>query len=117
MPYTTYAKNFMLTALRADITEISLHTGDPSTTGANEVTGGGYTRASVTTADFAAAASGEVTLADDIAFVGPASGNCTHFGLWDGTDFVGGGAITGDTTFNAEGDFNLLAATKFDLNG
>lgn len=116
MGYTVFAKNLMLNELRDVITAISLHTDDPASTGINEVDGGGYARATVTAADFVAADGGEVTLDDDIDFVGPTNSACSYFGLWAGSDFVGGGPITGDTTFNAEGDFVLKAPTMFDLN-
>ena len=120
MSYTTDAKNKMLTALRADIDAISIHTADPGTTGTNEVTGGGYARVAVTTADWGAASAttaGEVQLNNDKAFDGPAAANALFYGLWDDTVFLGGGAITGDTVFNAEGDFILKTGTKFHLNG
>lgn len=120
MPYTVAAKDKMLTALRADIDAISIHTADPSTTGANEVASGSYARVSVSTADWNAAsadADGEVHLNNDKAFVAAAAETATYFGLWDASVFLGGGPITGDTVFNAEGDFTLKAGTKFDLNG
>jgi hypothetical protein len=110
----------MLTALRAEITDISIHTADPGTTGASEVATGAYARVPVTTADWNAAsadAAGEVRLNNDKAFVAAAATNALFFGLWDSTVFLGGGAITGDTVFNAEGNFTLKAGTKFDLNG
>ena len=120
MAYTTDAKNFMLTALRAEITAISIHTGDPGLTGLNEVVGGSYARAAVTTADWNAAsadAAGEVRLNNDKAFVANSGESATYFGLWAGTTFLGGGAISGDTVFNSNGDFTLKLGTKFDLNG
>lgn len=119
MPYTDFAKAKMLTPLRADMTHLSLHTADPSTTGANEVTGGdpAYARVAVTTANFNAIATGAFTVVADIAFNGPASGGVTHMGSWHGTDFLGGAALTGDATFNAEGDYLITTATSFNLNG
>ena len=122
--FTNDAKNTMLAAITGKasptntITHISLHTGDPGSNGANEVTGGdpAYARVAVTEADWDAAANGEITLAEDTPFDGPANGDATHMGIWDGSTFLGGGAITGDTTFNAEGDFVLQAATRLDLN-
>lgn len=119
MPFTNEGKALMLEALRTGIAEISLHTADPSTTGANEVTGGSpaYARAAVTAVDFAAVSAGAFTLAADISFSGPASGACTHVGIWDGANFLGGAAITGDQAFNAEGAYVLQAATEFNLNG
>ena len=121
--FTEAARNTMLAAITGKaspsntITHISLHTASPGSNGANEVTGGdpAYSRAEVTEADWDAAASGEIALAEDIAFDGPANGDATHMGVWDGSTFLGGGAITGDTTFNAEGDFVLQAATKLSV--
>jgi len=112
-------KAVMLGALRTAITHISLHSSSPSTTGANEVTGGdpAYARVAVTATDWTAVDAGAFELDADQPFSGPASGNCTHFGIWgSGPTFYGGGAITGDTTFNAEGDFILKAGTSIDLN-
>lgn len=118
MGYTNEAKSIMLSALRGDVAEISLHTNDPGTAGDNEVSGGGYSRASAPAADWGTPSEGSVSLSSDKEFSGPPSGTCSHFGLWDGSDtFLGGGTITGDTSFNAEGDFILKAGTSFDLNG
>jgi len=122
--FTNDAKNTMLAALVGlatptnTVTHISLHTADPGSNGASEVTGGdpAYARVAVTEANWDAAANGEITLAADTPFDGPAGGDATHMGIWDGTTFLGGGAITGDTTFNAEGDFVLQAGTRLDLN-
>ena len=117
MPYTVEGKNGMLESHRARITEVSLHTADPGSAGDNEVTGNGYARVSVTSADFNAPSGGEMTLANTLDFVGPANGTVTHGGFWDGTTFVSYGAITGDTTFNAEGNFSVLSGTTIlDLN-
>lgn len=118
MGYTAAAKNGMLDGapLRQRITDLSLHSADPGATGANEVTGGGYTRAAVVEADFTAAAAGAFTLVADEPFVGPSEGACTFFGSWDGTTFLGGGALTGDQAFNVAGEYILKAGTSFDLN-
>ena len=117
MPFTNNAKDGMLGPVRGRITDLSIHTGDPSTTGANEVSGGGYARVAVTTSDFTSPSAGAFTLNNDKDFVAGAATNALFFGAWDDTTFLGGGAITGDTAFNAEGDFILKSGTSFDLNG
>jgi hypothetical protein len=116
--YTDNAKNGMLGQLRGRITHLSIHTASPGSNGANEVAGGdpAYARAAVTTSDFTAASGGAFSLDEDQPFAGPAAADATHFGTWDDSTFLGGGAITGDNAFNAEGEFILKAGTSFDLN-
>lgn len=77
MSLTTNAKNQMLDAL--ELTKLSLHTDFPGATGANEVTGGGYAKASVT---FGAAASGVRSLSASASVTVPA---CTvrWVGIWN----------------------------------
>ena len=118
--YTDAAKNSMINSLVGKAAAVvvdgaSLHTADPSTTGANEVTGGGYARVAVGEADWAVA-NGVATLQNDKTFAGPASSGATHFGLWDAGVFVGGGSTSGDQTFNAAGELVLKAGTTIDLN-
>lgn len=93
------------------IGEASLHTADPGSTGANESTA---TRQAVA---WTAAATGDISFTAAENFTGgTASGPCTHFGLWsaDGLTFRGGGALTGDQTFNAAGEYTLNDVT---ING
>lgn len=77
---------------------LSLHTGDTGITGANEVTGGSYARAS---ASFAAAASGSCSSDADVSITGmpeETGSNAVRFwGLWDnssGGNFLCGGPIS-----------------------
>jgi hypothetical protein len=125
MPYTNAAKNAMLDRHVGKtntlvVTHLSLHTADPTTTGNNEVTGGSYARVSVSASDFAVAGNsiqGAILLSADKQFAGPASGTATFFGTWGaGPTFLGGGTITGDTAFNAAGEFILKAGTAMNLN-
>lgn len=116
MPYTDAAKNGMLESLRQRLTHLSIHTADPGLTGANEVASGAYARVAADETDFDAPAGGVLTLNNDQAFVAAAAEGATHFGVWDTTTFLGGGPITGDTAFNAEGDFTLAQGTTLDLN-
>ena len=102
------AKNSMLDAL--SITHISLHDDDPSTTGANEVTGGdpAYARQAAT---INAAASSSRALNVDVTFDVPA---CTvkYVGYWsaltEGT-FHGSDPVTNEI-FAAQGEYKVLAA-------
>lgn len=82
MPFTDAARNAALDGLAGVITHVSLHSGDPSTTGANELTGGSpaYARKAVT---WAAAASGQRASSGALTFDVPASTTCYHVGFWD----------------------------------
>lgn len=72
----------MLSAAASTAVEASLHTGDPGTTGTNEVSGGDYTRAPVA---WNAPASGAITADGDLEFLVPPLGSdeVTHVGLWN----------------------------------
>lgn len=108
MPLTAAAKNTMLTALAGVSGFASLHTGDPSTTGANEATGGSpaYARKAIT---WNAAASGALDNNANPVFDVPA-GTYTHFGLWSAVTagtFQGGGSLSAPETFAAQGQYTL----------
>lgn len=83
-------------AFLADVTHISLHSADPSTTGANELTGNAYARAAAT---FAAAGADNIAEnSGDISFpeATGAWSEATHVGLWtasSGGTFKGGKAL------------------------
>jgi len=92
MALSNTQKHAMLDTL--DGKYISLHTGDPSTTGANEVTGGSYARQ----LEALAAASGgsKTNSGAAIDFTGMPTATVTHFGVWDassGGNFLWGGAL------------------------
>jgi hypothetical protein len=111
-------KAVMLGALRTAITHISLHSASPSTTGANELSGNGYARWAIVTADdFSAVSAGAFTTLVDETFTTAPSQTITHIGIWGaGPTFYGGGTITGDTAANAEGAFILKEGTSINLN-
>lgn len=104
---TDNAKNAMLNALGAAALYGSLHSADPGTTGANEISGGSpaYARKSLS---WAAAAGGSKALqatfpvfdvyATTVAYVGmfSAASGGTYYGHWDVTDevFAGQGTYT-----------------------
>lgn len=59
---------------------VSLHTGDPGETGANEATGGSYARQQ---ADFSAAASGTLSNSANIDFTLMPAATIVAWGIWD----------------------------------
>lgn len=107
MAFSTAAKNQALDGI--DLAQVSLHSADPGTTGANLISGGGKQAAT-----FNAASSGERALSADKAFSSlGASQAVTHFGVWDtaGTGFMCGAALTGDQAANAAGEYTLKGTT------
>ena len=83
---------------------VSLHTADPSTTGANEVSGGTYARVAVT---WNAASGGSVTNATALSLNLPASTTAAYFGVWSalssGTYYIGGALTPSVTTGGTAG--------------
>ncbi len=100
---------------------VSLHTGDPSTTGANEVSGGSYARVAVsTTGGFSAPSSNTIDNAAAITFpTATASwGTVTHVGIWDASsagNFLIGGALTSAKAVNS-GDTASFAIGALDVS-
>ncbi len=90
MGATAAVKNAMLDVV--SVTQMSLHSGDPGTTGANEITGGSpaYARKNVT---LAAASGGARTVASPPSFDVPGGVTLSHFGLWNGPTFLWGGTL------------------------
>ena len=91
----------------------SLHTGDPGTTGANEVIGGSYARVLAT---YPSATNGTSTTAGATHNV-PAGTTVTHFGRWSalsgGTFFTGGVLPNGGDTFGSGGTYtNVNTVTQ-----
>lgn len=104
MPLNDAGRNGLCAGLTALAGFASLHSGDPSTTGANELTGGSpaYARKAVT---WAAAASGQQLSSNAQVFDVPAGATVLHAGLWSA---VSGGTFYGYTPV---GNFNPFAAT------
>ena len=105
MPLITATRNAMLDSLT--ITHASLHTGDPGTTGVNEVTGGTYARKTVT---MAAASAGTRSASNQPVFDVPAATTVTHIGLWNNTTFLGS-ADPVDEVFANAGTYTVTAIT------
>lgn len=117
MPLLSTLKEVMLEAAVGanGITEVSLHDGDPSTTGANEISGGGYSRISVTDADWSAASGDSITLSAQLQFTGASGQAVTHAGVYVGSTFAGSGELSGDLAFNAAGEYALATSTNIQL--
>lgn len=97
MPLITTERDAAITFLASRYTFISLHTGDPGTTGANEVTGTGYARKVPT---WGTASNGSIS-AGELTFDIPAGLNVTHFGYQTaatGATFRGGNPLAAAKT-------------------
>lgn len=81
MPLTDTARNTAVAAVGTSATHISLHTGNPSTTGANEVTGGTppYGRKAIT---WTSPAAGVIDNNAALDFDVPAGATVTFWGMW-----------------------------------
>src|SRR5687768_15193406 len=88
--FTTTAKNNALDGLT--ITQASLHSAFPGTTGINELTGGGYARVAAT---FAAASGGTRSLSAALNFTVGAGSTVRWVGFWNGATFLGYAANAG----------------------
>ena len=102
-------KNLMLDGLAGGVTFVSLHTADPSTNGANEVTGGTYTRESV---GWASAASGSVSSNVQIVFDVPGSTTITHLGYWSASTagtFYGSRQLDTQQTYATAGTYTIAS--------
>lgn len=111
MPLTDGTLNLLGVELDSLIDNMSLHNGDPGTTGANEISGGGYARVAPS---FSVDADGDLTLDATVAFVGTPSQAVTHVGLWGSGTFRSGHVLSGDAAFSTGGEYNVTAGT---ING
>ena len=89
---------------------VSLHSADPSTTGASELAGGGYARVAVA---WNAASGGSITNSGALSITVPASTTTGYFGIWSastaGTYMVGGTLGTPVTTGGTSGVCSIAA--------
>lgn len=117
MAFSTYladavlAKILLGTAFSSNPVYISLHTGDPGITGANEVVGGSYARANAGT-DWSVPASKSASTTADKTFASMPACTVTHIGIWDDPmagNFLLGGPLTSSKTFSS-GDLGTLAS-------
>lgn len=114
MSFTDAVKNAMLDLIdesdgTVKVTHISLHTGDPGTTGADEVAGGSYARAAVT---WDAASGGTKSNSGQLVFQVPSGTTITHVGGWDAStsgNFRGGGPLGASQAFASAGSYTIAA--------
>ena len=118
MAFTNNGKHVMLNALGAVAVKASLHDDDPSTNGANEVSGGSPAYAKKTIA-WDAAADGEMDKAADpaVVFDVPTGTTVKYVGFWNSAadTFYGSAAVTNEV-FAAQGTYTLLNTTKLDID-
>lgn len=106
---------------------VSLHTGDPADTGANEVTGGNYARIQVANAGWTKTTAGTASATNTAEIVFPATGTVTwsastpgvtHVGIWSASsagNFLYGGALTTPRVV-ASGDVFKFLATNLTIS-
>jgi hypothetical protein len=109
MALSTAGKNLMLDALAAAAGYVSLHSADPGSNGANEISGGSpaYARKAHT---WNAAASGNLDDSNQPVFDVPASTTVSHFGYWSAPSagtFYGGAALSASESFTGPGTYTL----------
>ena len=111
MALTEAARNAMLDHLATVAVFASLHTADPGTTGANEVTGGtpAYARKAIT---WNSASAGALDNNANPVFDVPAGTTVTHAGFWsaatNGTFY--GSIDVADEAFTGQGQYTLSDA-------
>lgn len=99
-------KNLMLTGFTGSATYVSLHTADPSTNGASEVSGGSYARKS---SSWGSPSNGTVTNSGAIVFDVPAA-TITHLGYWSAATsgtFYGSRALDTSQTYATAGTYTI----------
>jgi hypothetical protein len=109
MALSNAGKDALLEGLAAVASHASLHTADPSTTGANELTGGTYARQLI---PWDAASAGNLTTDDAIVFDVAGDRTITHVGYWssdDGGAFYGARALDESQTFATAGTYTIAA--------
>lgn len=109
---TNAAKEAAALALTALGGYVSLHTASPSTTGANEASGGSpaYARKLTT---WTGGSSDGVVPGSQVTIDVPA-GTYTHFGIWSASTagtFITGGTLSASTTLGAQGQILVTPTT------
>jgi len=96
--------NYALEGAVAHAGTASLHTGDPGSNGSNEVSGGGYTRQSIT---WGSASDGIVETSSPVTFNVPGDTTVYYVGLWDNTTFLGYLTLESPETFSSPGTLEV----------
>jgi len=91
---------------------VSLHTADPGTTGASEVSGGTYARVAVT---WNSPSGGSVSNSGALSINLPASTTASYFGVWSattaGTYYIGGALSPSVTTGASAGVITIASGS------
>jgi hypothetical protein len=106
MAFSVSAENAAVGAIATAATWISLHSADPGTTGASEITGGAYARKQTTWGAVSNSAVTGSAVTSDV----PAGTTITHWGLWTALSagtFHYGGALPAPETFGSNGTYSL----------
>lgn len=95
----------MLDVFATEATTMSLHSGDPGSTGADELVGVEYSRQSVT---WGTPSGGEVSATAPVEFGVPAATSVTHVGFRDGSDnWLGSVVLDEPEIFAGPGEIEL----------
>jgi hypothetical protein len=106
---STSSKNARITDLITRVTAVSLHSADPGTTGASELSGGSPAYARLTPS-FSAASAGASNLSATLTFDIPVGGAPAYYGLWAGSTFLIGAALTAaESAYGAQGTYALTS--------
>ncbi|WP_193510496.1 hypothetical protein [Cryobacterium sp. BB736] len=91
MPFTPTEVQAIAATEAAKVTHLSLHKGNPGTTGANEASGAPYARKTTTVT-----AVGGVGTSTEVLFdlPGHPTDEYNHFGVWAGATFIGGNPLS-----------------------
>ncbi len=106
MPFTPTADTTAITAVKNAAAFISIHTADPGTTGASELSGGSYARVATT---WGTVTNGSVTGSAVVLNI-PASSAISYWGLWTagtGGTFYYGGTLAAAESFGVAGTYTL----------
>jgi hypothetical protein len=113
MPYSTFAKNVMLTQLAATVTHLSIHTTTPNSSGSNEATGGSPAYARKVPA-FGTPTGGTLPLSGGVTF-DLAAGVYGYVGMWASTNWCGYGLLSTARTLTGQ-DVIIVSSFTPDLN-
>lgn len=98
---------------------LSLHTGVPGTTGANEVSGGNYSRQSIAFVDTATAGWVDSDGFSGFQCSGASWGHLAYWGIWDAStsgNFLGSGTVNGGTGQSvSDGDYFYFSDAAMDV--
>ena len=107
MALNTNGKNALVGGLTGVAAYASLHTAEPNASGSREVTGGSYTRKSIS---WAAASNGSAVSNANIVFDVPASTTITYIGYWSASTsgtFYGSRQLDTSQTFSSAGTYTI----------